>query len=158
MTFCRVTNTNLQERSTLYPFKQKGASQCGPRLSFFNRPGYLLHPPQSPEAQQSAEAQHECVAAFTAPASPSASTANKTIVLIFFMDFSPLKNQAGFCGLTQKASARYRAILGGLIFLDPQQPSFEERVSSGMPDGGNEFDRAVKLRRQQNQACGQHET
>jgi hypothetical protein len=54
-----------------------------------------LHPKQ--EAQQSAEAQHDPFAAFTAPAKLSAITAINRIALIFFMDFSPWKNQFGFC-------------------------------------------------------------
>jgi hypothetical protein len=54
-----------------------------------------LHPEQ--ESQQSAEAQHDRFAAFTAPAKLSAITAINRIVLIFIMDFSPLKNQFGFC-------------------------------------------------------------
>jgi hypothetical protein len=54
-----------------------------------------LHPEQ--EAQQSAEGQHDTCAAFTAPARLSAMTAINTIALIFFMDFSPLKNQFSFC-------------------------------------------------------------
>jgi hypothetical protein len=45
------------------------------------------------EAQQSAESQHDVCAAFAAPAKPSAITAINTIARIFFMDFSPLKNQ-----------------------------------------------------------------
>jgi hypothetical protein len=66
-----------------------------PRLSSFNYLTYFSHPEQ--EAQQSAEAQHDVVAAFTAPARPSATTAINTIARMFFMDFSPLKNQVGFC-------------------------------------------------------------
>jgi hypothetical protein len=67
----------------------------GPRLSSFN---YLTYFPQSvQEAQQSAEGQHAVVAAFTVPARPSATTAINTIARMFFMDFSPLKNQMGFC-------------------------------------------------------------
>jgi hypothetical protein len=45
------------------------------------------------EAQQSAESQHDAFAAFTAPAKPSAITAINTTARIFFIDFSPLKNQ-----------------------------------------------------------------
>jgi hypothetical protein len=45
------------------------------------------------EAQQSAESQHDAFAALTAPAKPSAITAINTSARIFFMDFSPLKNQ-----------------------------------------------------------------
>jgi hypothetical protein len=45
------------------------------------------------EPQHSAESQHDAFAAFTAPAKPSAITAINTIARIFFMDFSPLKNQ-----------------------------------------------------------------
>jgi hypothetical protein len=48
------------------------------------------HPRQ--EAQQSAEGQHDTLAAFTAPARLSAITAINTIALMFFMDFSPLKD------------------------------------------------------------------
>jgi hypothetical protein len=54
-----------------------------------------LHPEQ--ESQQSAEAQHGVFAAFTTPARLSATTAINRIALIFFMDFSPLKNQVGYC-------------------------------------------------------------
>jgi hypothetical protein len=45
------------------------------------------------EPQHSVESQHAAFAAFTAPAKPSAITAINTIARIFFMDFSPLKNQ-----------------------------------------------------------------
>jgi hypothetical protein len=55
-----------------------------------------LHPEQ--DAQQSAEGQHDSFAAFTTPARLNAITAINTIALMFFMDFSPLKNQIGFCG------------------------------------------------------------
>jgi hypothetical protein len=48
------------------------------------------------QSQQSAEGQHAAFAACTAPAKPSAITAINTTALIFFMDFSPLKNQVWF--------------------------------------------------------------
>jgi hypothetical protein len=77
-------------------YRKEGANQNSPRLSSFNYLTYLSHPEQ--EAQQSAEAQHAAVvAAFTVPARPSATTAINTIARMFFMDFSPLKNQIGFC-------------------------------------------------------------
>jgi hypothetical protein len=43
------------------------------------------------EAQQSAESQHDAVAAFSAPAKPSAITAINTNACSFFMDFSPFE-------------------------------------------------------------------
>jgi hypothetical protein len=75
--------------------EKEGANQNSPRLSSFNYLTYLSHPEQ--EAQQSAEAQHAAVvAAFTAPARPIATTVINTIARMFFMDFSPLKNQNWF--------------------------------------------------------------
>jgi hypothetical protein len=47
---------------------------------------YYLQPEQS--AQQSAEGQHPVFAAFTVPASPSATTAINMITLSFFIAFS----------------------------------------------------------------------
>jgi hypothetical protein len=44
-----------------------------------------LHPEQ--DAQQSAELQHDALAAFAAPAKPSAITATNRIALILFMVF-----------------------------------------------------------------------
>jgi hypothetical protein len=77
-------------------FTPKGRREPnGPRLPSFNYLAYFLHPEQ--EAQQSAEAQHDAFAAFTPPAKLSAITAINRIALMFFMDFSPLKNQVGFC-------------------------------------------------------------
>jgi hypothetical protein len=58
-------------------------------------PSYFWHPLQF--AQHSAESQHDAVAAFTATAKPSPITAINTTALSFFMDFSPVKNQLGFC-------------------------------------------------------------
>ncbi len=46
--------------------KQKRREPSGPRLSFLNGSDYFLQPEQ--DAQQSAEAQHVVLAAFTAPA------------------------------------------------------------------------------------------
>jgi len=43
-----------------------------------------LHPAQ--DAQQSAEAQHDAFAAFTAPAKPSAMTATNRIALMLFIE------------------------------------------------------------------------
>jgi hypothetical protein len=62
-----------------------------------------LHPEQ--DAQQSAEGQHDTFPAFTAPARLSAITAINTTTLIFFMDFSPLKNQFDFCEPMEMPSA-----------------------------------------------------
>jgi len=41
---------------------------------------------QQPEAQHSGESQHDAVAAFTAPAKPSAITATNKIALILFIE------------------------------------------------------------------------
>jgi hypothetical protein len=60
-----------------------------------------LHPEQ--DAQQSAEGQHDMFAAFTTPARLSAITAINTIALMFFMDFSPLKNQIWFLSADSNA-------------------------------------------------------
>jgi hypothetical protein len=60
-------------------------------------------------AQQSAESQHDALAAFTAPAKLSAITAINTIARIFFMDFSPLKNQLwSFLSADGTAISEYR--------------------------------------------------
>jgi hypothetical protein len=61
-----------------------GASQLARAPSFFNCSNYFSHPEQ--EAQQSGESQHDAFAAFTAPAKPSAITANNRIALILFMN------------------------------------------------------------------------
>jgi hypothetical protein len=63
---------------------KKGASQNGPR-PFTQLPDYFSQPLQ--EAQHSAESQHDVVAAFAAPANPSAITANNRTAASFFMDF-----------------------------------------------------------------------
>lgn len=65
--------------------KQKEARTNGSRLSSFNRSTYFLQPEQ--DAQQSAEGQQDAVAAFTAPAKPSAITATNRIALILFIKF-----------------------------------------------------------------------
>jgi hypothetical protein len=59
-----------------------------PRL-IFKLAAYFPHPEQ--EAQQSAEAQHEAFAAFTAAVRPNATTAINRIALILFMTFSFLE-------------------------------------------------------------------
>jgi len=71
--------------------QKEGANQTA-RASLIQLPNltYFLHPEQ--EAQPSAEAQHDPFAALIAPAKLSAITAINRIALIFFMDFSPLKN------------------------------------------------------------------
>jgi hypothetical protein len=83
-------------------FKPKGSNQkeganqtvcASPSLLTYVT--YFLHPEQ--DSQHSAEAQHVVFAAFAAPAKPSAITAINAHTFIFFMDFSPLKNQLGFC-------------------------------------------------------------
>ena len=51
---------------------------------------YLAHPEQ--DAQQSAEGQHEALAAFTAPVRPNAITAINRIALMLFMSFSFLES------------------------------------------------------------------
>ena len=56
---------------------------------------YLPHPEQ--DAQQSAEGQHEALAAFTAPVRPNAITAINRIALMLFMSFSFWKVKGG-CG------------------------------------------------------------
>jgi hypothetical protein len=56
-----------------------------PRL-FFTLAAYFPHPEQ--DAQQSAEGQHEALAAFTAPVRPNATTAINRIALMLFMTFS----------------------------------------------------------------------
>ena len=53
------------------------------RLSYFCWSAYFL---QQPEAQHSGESQHDAVAAFTAPAKPSAITATNKIALILFIE------------------------------------------------------------------------
>jgi hypothetical protein len=55
----------------------------------FTPGAYLPHPEQ--DAQQSAEAQHEGLAAFTAPVRPNATTAINRIALMLFMTFSFLE-------------------------------------------------------------------
>jgi hypothetical protein len=50
---------------------------------------YLPHPEQ--DAQQLAEAQHEALAAFTAPVRPNATMAINTMALMLFMTFSFLE-------------------------------------------------------------------
>jgi hypothetical protein len=68
---------------------------CSPRLPSFDRLAHFSHPEQ--EAQQSAEAQQDVFAAFIAPVKPSVTTVINRTALMLFMDFSPLKNQCGFC-------------------------------------------------------------
>jgi hypothetical protein len=68
------------------------------------------------EAQQLAEAQHDVLAAFTASARLSATTASNTSALMFFMDFSPLKNRVGFCGPMARPSARRQGKSSGVDF------------------------------------------
>jgi hypothetical protein len=68
------------------------------------------------EARQSAESQHDALAAFTAPARPSAITAINTIARIFFIDFSPLKNQLSwFLSADGAAISEYRGKIPGKI-------------------------------------------
>jgi hypothetical protein len=55
----------------------------------FTPGAYFPHPEQ--DAQQSAEAQHEALAAFTAPVRPNATTAINRIALMLFMTFSFLE-------------------------------------------------------------------
>jgi hypothetical protein len=64
---------------------KKKARAITARASSFNYPAYFSHPSQ--QAQHSAESQQDAVAAFTAPANPSAITANNKTALSFFMDF-----------------------------------------------------------------------
>jgi hypothetical protein len=56
------------------------------RASFVELGAYFPHPEQ--DAQQSAEGQHEALAAFTAAVRPNASTARNRIALMVFMTFS----------------------------------------------------------------------
>ena len=87
------------------PFKKEGANL--PARAFpHSITSYFSHPLQF--AQHSAESQQDAFAAFTAPAKPSAITAINTTALIFFMDFSPLKNQLGFCQPMAMPSAMHR--------------------------------------------------
>jgi hypothetical protein len=70
------------------------------------------------KVQQSAESQHDVFAAFTAPARPSAITVINRIARIFFMGFSPLKNQMWwFSRLILMPSAETEAQFGER-FLD----------------------------------------
>jgi len=55
----------------------------------FQLAAHFPHPEQ--DAQQSAEAQQEAVAAFTAAVRPNATTASNRIALILFMTFSFLE-------------------------------------------------------------------
>src|SRR5271154_7585648 len=84
--------------------QEKRREPNGSRLPPFNHLAYFLHPEQ--DSQQSAEAQHIWLAAFTAPANVSAISATNSIARMFFMDFSPLKNQVGFCQPMAMPSAR----------------------------------------------------
>jgi hypothetical protein len=84
----------------------KKARTGWPAPPFIQLPSYFWHPLQF--AQHSAESQQDACAAFTAPAKPSATTAINTTALSFFMDFSPLKNQLGFCHPMTMPSALYR--------------------------------------------------
>jgi hypothetical protein len=84
--------------------KKRRREPNSPRPLCFSYLFYLSHPEQ--EAQQSAEGQHAVLAAFAAPARPSATTAINTTARIFFMDSSPLKNQIGFCQPMAMPSAR----------------------------------------------------
>lgn len=82
-------------RGAQFRAKKRRREPNGSRLPSFNYPAYFSQPEQ--EAQHSVEAQHDALAAFAAPAKPSATTASNRIALMFFMDFSPLKNHFGFC-------------------------------------------------------------
>jgi hypothetical protein len=84
----------LQRLNTGEWLSKRRREPCSPRLPSFNRLAYFTHPEQ--EAQQSAEAQQDVFAAFTAPAKLSAITAINRTALMLFIDFSPLKNQCGF--------------------------------------------------------------
>ena len=86
------------------PTQEKRREPNGPRLPPFNYLAYFLHPEQ--DSQQSAEAQHIWLAAFTAPANVSAISATNSIARTFFMNSSPLKNQVGFCQPMAVPSAR----------------------------------------------------
>ena len=61
--------------------KQRGADvDCGPR------PCSIAQQPEQEEAQHSGDGQHDGLAAFTAPAKPSAIAATNRIARILFID------------------------------------------------------------------------
>jgi hypothetical protein len=68
--------------------KEEARAKVAP-APHFQLAAYFPHPEQ--EAQQSAEAQHEAFAAFTAAVRPNATTAINRIALILFMTFSFLE-------------------------------------------------------------------
>jgi hypothetical protein len=83
-----VATRLLGQLSKMRREKEEARPGLHPRL-IFKLAAYRPHPEQ--EAQQSAEAQHEAWAAFTATVRPNASTAINRIALMLFMTFSFLE-------------------------------------------------------------------